>query len=310
LIHFYKRIKMADYDISFKEYGKAGVKLLFASKNGLKHSISELEVQSLLSLDSEKDYREGDNSDIIATDSQKNTIYILAKQYGVDNPEKFGILLARHFIDKYPWVVKARITLAQHPWTRITDDKGNKHNHAFLSTPSSRRIAEVVMDRSRFPRVSAGIRDLTVIKTTQSAFVNFVRDEYRSLPDMEDRVFSTIVTADWTYGNIRGLDFCGAYRTVERAILDIFAGPASNGIYSPSVQNTQFLTQKYILDNIPQVESVTMSMPNRHYFAVDFTKFQIKGLQEKGAGEVMLPVDKPSGMITSTLSRSALKAKL
>ena len=35
-------------------------------------------------------------------------------------------------------------------------------------------------------------RDLTVIKTTQSAFVNFVADEYRTLPDAEDRIFSTI----------------------------------------------------------------------------------------------------------------------
>jgi len=301
---------MAEYPITSKEYGKAGVKLLFASKEGNKHSIKELEVETLLTLNSEKDYREGDNSDIIATDSQKNTVYILAKQHGVENPEKFGILLARHFIDKYPWVVRAKISLVQHPWSRIIDGEGKSHNHAFLSTPSSNRIAQVIMDRTRVPRVSAGIRDLTVIKTTQSAFVNFVRDEFRSLPDMEDRIFSTIVTADWTYSNIRGLEFCKAYNKIEKAILDIFAGPAGPGIYSPSVQNTQFLAQKFVLDEIPQVENVTMSMPNRHYFPVDFTKFPIKGIQGEGAGQVMLPVDKPSGMITSTLSRAQLKARL
>jgi len=127
---------------------------------------------------------------------------------------------------------------------------------------------------------------------------------------MEDRIFSTIVTADWTYSTTRGLGFCKAYRTVEKAILDIFAGPVNTGIYSPSVQNTQFLAQKFVLDEIPQVEEVTMSMPNRHYFPVDFSKFPINGLQGEGAGQVMLPVDKPSGLITSTLSRGQLKAKL
>ena len=47
-----------------------------------------------------------------------------------------------------------------------------------------------------------------------------------------------------------------------------------------------------------------MSMPNRHYFGVDFSKFpDIPEVQGEGAGQVLLPVDKPSGYITSTLSR-------
>ena len=33
-------------------------------------------------------------------------------------------------------------------------------------------------------------RGLTVLKTTQSAFVDFVDDEYRSLPDMHERYLS------------------------------------------------------------------------------------------------------------------------
>ena len=87
---------------------QGGVKILHVSKKGSVHSIRELEVETLLTLNNNKDYETGDNSDIIATDTQKNTVYILAKQHGITSPEEFGLLLATHFVSKYPWVVKAR----------------------------------------------------------------------------------------------------------------------------------------------------------------------------------------------------------
>jgi len=302
---------MEKFAIVEKEYGKSGVKMLYVHQAGEKYTIKELEVETSLTLDSEKDFRSGDNRDIIATDSQKNTVYILAKQFGVKCPEEFGLRLANHFLNKYPWVVRARINITQHPWARILDTKGDEHNHAFVSTPTSTRVAEVIMDReSRVAKVSAGIRGLTVVKTTQSAFVDFVRDEYRSLPDMEDRIFSTIVTADWKYNTIRGVDFCKTYSEVRNIVLDVFAGPADKGIYSPSVQQTQYLTQRKILLSTPEIDEVKMSMPNRHYFPIDFSKFPIPELTGEGAGQVLLPVDKPSGMITSCLARSQIKSRL
>merc|ERR1712131_361891 len=125
---------------------------------------------------------------------------------------------------------------------------------------------------------------------------------------MEDRLFSTIVTADWTYNKVDSeLNFCKAFNVAENAILEVFAGPADKGIFSPSVQNSQFLTQKLILEKIPQIESVSIEMPNVHYFGFDFSKFRrMPELSStKGSGDVYNPVDKPSGHITSTLSRQS-----
>jgi len=300
------------FKIIHSEYGKGGVKILHVSKRGAVHSIRELEVESLLTLNNHKDYETGDNSSIIATDTQKNTIYILAKQHGIDSPEEFGILLVTHFISKYPWVIKARANISTRPWQRITDTRGRAHNHAFVSNPMSVRVAEVQYSRGGKPIVSSGIRDLRVLKTTQSAFTNFVNDEYRSLPDAEDRLFSTIVTGDWTYGRLdKYLDYDQVYDTVQAAILDNFAGPADNGVFSASVQNSQNLTQRSILEKVPQIDTITISMPNVHYFGFDFSKFpRIPGLTSSKAGEVYSPVDKPSGQIISTLARADLKAKL
>ena len=68
-----------------------------------------------------QDYETGDNSDIIATDSQKNTVYILAKQHGISSPEEFGLLVSEHFLSTYPWVTKSRVEVRLHPWQRIVD---------------------------------------------------------------------------------------------------------------------------------------------------------------------------------------------
>merc|ERR1712236_163692 len=140
-------------------YGKAGVKILHVSKHGSVHTIRELEVETSLTLNNHKDYEKGDNSDIIATDTQKNTVYILAKQFGISSLEEFGLILANHFLSKYPWVLSA------HPWQRITDTSGRPHNHAFVSTPVSVRVASVSFTRGHLPLVSAGIRNLRILKT-------------------------------------------------------------------------------------------------------------------------------------------------
>jgi len=300
------------FKILESEYGKSGVKILHLVKHGAVHTIQELEVESLLTLATSKDYEQGDNSHIIATDTQKNTIYVLAKQHGITSPEEFGLLLVNHFISKYPWVVKSKVSITAHPWERITDTQGQAHNHAFVSTPVAVRVANVEYTRGGKPIVSAGLRELRVLKTTQSAFTNFVSDEFRTLPDMDDRVFSTVVTSDWTYDSLNStLDFDAAYAKVLASVLEVFAGPADKGIFSPSVQHSQHLTQRLVLQRIPQVDRISISMPNVHYFAVDFSKFtRIPGIKDSAAGEVFSPFDKPSGVIKSTLGRVDMKSSV
>ena len=41
---------------------------------------------------------QGNNSRVIATSSQANTVYLLAKLHGVQSPEAFALLLANHFL--------------------------------------------------------------------------------------------------------------------------------------------------------------------------------------------------------------------
>jgi urate oxidase len=127
-------------------YGKNYVKMLHIRRDGPTHYIKELSVNTHLSLDSKKDYYFGDNSDIVATDSQKNTVYVLAKLHGVKSPEEFGLLLCSHFLSKYPHVIKVSVCLEEHPWERMIAGT-TPHNHAFISTPSATRFASIIFRR-------------------------------------------------------------------------------------------------------------------------------------------------------------------
>lgn len=127
-------------------YGKSSVKLLHIRKDGANHTIRELEVHTTLKLNSIKDYLHGDNGDIVATDTQKNTVYVLAKKFGIRTPEEFGILLCKHFLNTYSHVLEVNVKVEVYPWERHVID-GKPHNHAFVFTPSAIRTAYVWQNR-------------------------------------------------------------------------------------------------------------------------------------------------------------------
>ncbi|XP_037822349.1 uricase [Lucilia sericata] len=316
------------YTISDHGYGKDSVKVLHVKRDGPVHSIKEFEVGTHLKLYSKKDYFHGDNSDIVATDSQKNTVYLLAKKFGIENPEKFGLILASHFLNKYAHVEEVHIHVEEYPWQRICQDQvggttgacgdapnfstfnnRQKHNHAFIFTPTEVRYCDVVLRRTEPKQtVISGIRGLRVLKTTQSSFVNFVNDEFRSLPDQYDRIFSTIVDCSWEYSRTNNVKFCQDWNTVKNIIIKKFAGDPNVGTSSPSVQHTLYLTEKEVLDALPEVSVISMTMPNKHYFNFDTKPFQSVVPGENN--EVFIPVDKPHGTIYAQLARKDLASHL
>ncbi|CAD7079326.1 unnamed protein product [Hermetia illucens] len=301
----------SEYKITDYGYGKNNVKIMHVRRDGPVHSIREFEVSTHLKLESKKDYTEGDNSDIVATDSQKNTVYVLAQKYGIRAPEEFAILLSSHFLNKYSHVREAHVHIEEYPWERLTSSNGystQKHNHAFIFTPVASRFCDVLLKRNSKPIVISGLKDLRVLKTTQSSFVKFVNDEFRTLPDQYDRIFSTIVESRWEYTTVDGVDFCQCWNKVKDVILTTFAGDPNVGVSSPSVQNTLYKAEKTVLDSIPQVGSISMQMPNKHYF--DFDTKPFKNVIPGDTNNVFIPVDKPSGIIYAQLDRSGLKSRL
>lgn len=120
--------------------------MLHVNRDGSVHTIREYEVDTHLRLRSQKDYLEGDNSDIIATDTQRNTVYVLAKKHGIKTPEEFGLLICSHFLYTYRHVEEVKVKVEEYPWQRLQANE-QPHNHAFLFEPTAIRIATVCQKR-------------------------------------------------------------------------------------------------------------------------------------------------------------------
>ncbi|KAK2869213.1 hypothetical protein Q7C36_001084 [Tachysurus vachellii] len=284
-------------------YGKNQVKLLYIQRGRNQHYIMELKADVQLTLNSRKDYLTGDNSDIIPTDTIKNTVHALAKLKGVKTIEGFALDICNHFLTAFKHVTRAKVNIEEAPWKRI-EKNAVEHAHAFIFSPESCRFCEVEQYRNETAVIHSGIKDMMVLKTTQSGFEGFLRDRFTTLQETKDRVFCTSVFARWRYNQYKEVNFDMAWKTVKDSIIERFAGPFSHGEYSPSVQKTLYDTQVLVLERLPEVEEIEIIMPNQHYFTIDMTKI---GLANKD--EVLLPVDNPAGNITGTVRRKP-QAKL
>ncbi|TSM94616.1 Uricase [Bagarius yarrelli] len=277
-------------------YGKNQVKLLYIRRERNHHYILELKADVQLTLNSRKDYLTGDNSDIIPTDTIKNTVHALAKLKGVKTIEAFALDICNHFLTAFKHVTRTKVNIEEAPWKRL-EKNAAEHAHAFIFSPESLRFCEVEQYRNETAVIHSGIKDMKVLKTTQSGFEGFLKDRFTTLQESKDRVFCTSVYAKWRYNQYKEVNFDVAWKTVKDSVIETFAGPFDHGKYSPSVQKTLYDTQLL-------VEEIEIIMPNQHYFTIDMTKM---GLTNKD--EVLLPLDNPAGNITGTVCRKP-QAKL
>jgi len=272
-------------------YGKAGVRLVKVKRGAGRHELWDLDVAVALEGDFEAAHAEGDNTGLLATDTMRNTVYALAKDHLTGSIEEFGLALVDHFLEAGPTVERSKVTIAQFPWDRI-EVNGRGHEHSFVRG-AGERTAKVTGDEGGDRRVEAGLDNLLVMKTTQSGWEGFLKERFTTLPDTDDRILATVVTAQWTYGETADLDFDGLWDSVRDRILATFTDH-----YSPSVQNTLYRIGKAVLEAFPEVEKIWLSFPNKHHIPYDLSPF---GMENEN--EIFWATDEPYGLIEGTVER-------
>jgi len=274
------------------QYGKAEVRLVHIDRSTPVHKIKDVNVTSQLIGDFTADtHATGDNSAIIATDTQKNTVYALARLGGVGAIEDFALRMARNFVDKYAWVTGARQEVEEYFWDRIVTSEGAEHDHSFVKGSPEVRTTVVSKDGDE-ETVISGLQNVTVLKSTGSEFHGFPEVEYTSLVETTDRIMATVVTARWRYLGT-DIDWDKTYASVRSILLDTFAA-----VQSLSLQQTLYAMCEALLQANPEIAEMRLSMPNKHHFLVDLSKW---GLDNPN--EVWYAADRPYGLIEASVVR-------
>jgi urate oxidase len=163
------------------QYGKAETRVVRIYRDADPHELADYNVSVAISGDFSAVHLMGDNTSCLTTDAMKNTVNAFAREHGdaARQPESFALALGRHFVGDVPAAQRARVTVQMYPWSRLVSD-GAPHPHAFQRDGSHVRTAVVTCEPDR-DWVVSGVRDLVLLKTTDSEFHDFYTDRYTTL---------------------------------------------------------------------------------------------------------------------------------
>jgi urate oxidase len=281
-------------------YGKAENRVVRVTRNGDNHSILDLNVSIQISGNFSDTHHVGDNSKVLPTDTQKNTVYAFAQKYPAMEPEAFGLILALHFLDSQSQVTRAEIRIEQYTWSRILVE-GKPHPRAFARDGSYVRVASVIVEPTPAGRqafIVSGLEKLVVLKTSDSEFTGYLKDQYTTLQETSDRIMATEVAARWRHmsheiAELERLDWATSFELAKNTLLACYGGH-----YSLSLQQTMYAMAEEVLKEQPGICSVRLSLPNKHHFLVDLSAFG-----QQNADEVYHADDRPYGLIEAVISR-------
>ncbi|HTF65894.1 MAG TPA: urate oxidase [Edaphobacter sp.] len=265
---------------------KTRVRLTYVDRSHNPHQVRELSVAILFEGEFTAAYKDGDNSNVLPTDTMKNTVYVLARQLSWNSIEMFAQGIASHFLKRLPQVSQVSVNIEEVPWQQIPG-----HGAAFFQSRNGRRTTRLRATRA-LTIVTSGIKGLQIMKTADSSFAGYLKDEFTTLPETHDRLFLTALEAEWQYVE-RADSFNESHQEVRNILLDRFAQHKSL-----SVQHTLFEMGSAVLEKVDAVAEIYLVMPNKHCLLVDLSRF---GLDNPNV--VFIPTDEPSGYIEARITR-------
>lgn len=272
-------------------YGKSRVRLVKVKRRQGQHDLFDWTVEILLQGDFASCFVEGDNRKILPTDTMKNMVYSLSRKSSADCMEEFAKELVTFLMERNPQVSGARVNISSKHWDHLqTTEKVCET--AFVQSSSEAQTTEITEERNGAPTIRSGLDNLVILKTVGSEFVGFIKDSLTTLPESTDRLFGTAVRARWTYKS-SDVPFVPLRRTVRTILLNVFANHLSK-----SVQHTLYAIGNTVLAQVPEIEDIELTMPNKHCLLVDLSRFG-----QDNPNEIFVPIDEPYGYIEARIRR-------
>jgi len=272
-------------------YGKGRVRVMRVTR-GVQQEVRELAVQAMLEGGFSASFTAADNRAVIATDTIKNLAYVVAREHLGAEAEPYGQALARRFLDRYPQVATATVTLHETRWTRYAPDGGAPHPHTFLLDGNGRGYARVVTSRTTGDSIESGVRGFTFLKSTESGWADFFMDEFTTLAPTTDRIAATSMDATWRW-LAAPASYPEANRRVLDTMLDVFAMTYSHG-----VQDSLYRMGEAALAAVPELADIDLACPNKHYIPFDLGRFGMDA-----DNQVFVATDEPHGQIECRVGR-------
>ncbi len=223
-------------------------------------------------------YTEGDNRDVVATDTMKNFVYATAADFDGRSLESYVLYLGRRLLETYPQMERIRVTAHEVP----LDPAHGDSDVVFRLTRSDVATSHADFERSTgdvtVTHLRSGLEGLRLLKTTGSSFAEFARDRYTSLPELTDRPLTIRMDVHWRYGDVRDATEGEGHvpadqirRAIERTFHDF---------NSRSIQHLVHVMGTSLLKDFPSLSEIEFATENHTPDAVSEGKGDVKVFAE------------------------------
>src|SRR3954447_17323020 len=192
------------------QYGKAENRVVRIVRDTARHEIRDLNVSTSLRGEFTAAHTDGDQSQVLPTDTQKNTAFAYAKLHGISSIEDYALALGHRLLEATPAATAAQVRVEEYAWDRIGD-------HSFVRRGGAVRTCVVTVGRD-VTHVLSGIQELVLLNSTDSEFKGFLKDEFTTLPEAADRILATSLVARWRHTAL-DVDWNASYDAVTGQLL-------------------------------------------------------------------------------------------
>ncbi len=271
-------------------YGKGRVRTMRVSRLGDLNTVREMTLRVMLEGAFDLAYTQADNRSVIATDTIKNIVNLVAREQMESDAEVFCQAVAQRFLDRYGQVEKVSVVGVETRWTRMIVD-GAAHPHGFTLDGNGKPIVRLMQTRLG-KTLESGIDDFTFMKSTGSGWTDYWQDEYTTLPETRDRIAATSMNASWLWSTT-STDFSPINQRIMQELLKVFVTT-----YSTSIQDSLYRMGESALEAIPEIARISFACPNKHYLPLDLSRFGVAA-----DNMVFTPTDDPHGQIECVVAR-------
>ena len=216
-------------------------------------------------------YTQGDNSNVVATDSMKNFILRQALNFTGSTLEEFVAWLGHQFLSTYPQMHSIRLTGRELPFTPANVPAGNNtfQNSNVLFSRSHNDYTVITMDFAQEngqPTLKShrcGRVNMELFKVTGSAFTHFVRDDYTTLPERGDRPLFIYLDTYWTYSDSADMLATNHARYIPAEQVRDMIQTIFHEFVSESIQHLVHEMGMRLLARFPQMAEISFEAQNR-----------------------------------------------
>jgi len=205
-------------------------------------------------------YTEGDNRNVVATDTMKNFVYASALEFTGATHEAFATSLARRFLETWPHLESLRIRCEELAFVRHSEVlHGRSREDYSVAEATAARVDGV----PTVTQARSGRHGMQLIKLAGSSFAQFVRDDYTTLPDMVDRPLYIHFDADWRYRDLADAGGEHAERYVAPEQMRDLLARVFDDFNSRSIQHLVHEMGRRALERFPQLAEISFDAQNR-----------------------------------------------